>query len=559
MVLCRPFFADRNASDEKKIQKTGGMTDMKNGFLTDEKGQAFMPLGLQAHNSSTGTELIQKAIHAVQLYGGNCLETPIYWYQIEPEMDQYCMELVRNTIDQVRAAGLKLILLWFGTSKNGHPNYVPEYIKLHPETYKLAVGTDGAVLPALSPHCRETLERDKKAFRKVMEFLKAYDEEQKTVVAVQIENEMGCGGTDRDYSELAEADYWKEIPDVLKDVQLEDSGCDRMSCEGKMSPWRKQFGRHAHEAFCAWYHAEYIGEIAAAGKEIYPVDLLTNVMVGESGYEEAGLCYNSGAAVGRVLDIWKAGAPALDFIGPDIYNQNRREYERICSRYDREDNPLFIPESPISDEANAMNAIIAAAKYGATGICCFGAESALDENGNLLETAESMALTIRTLRAIEPLLIKYRKTGRVHAIAEDEFETSHYLKLDHYHVIAHFLHSHPMYLGYMQDTKSEAGKQKTQVRGRGILVETDEHEFFLAGAGIALDFIKRPDPADEDSYRKLSSRYSGQLNFLSVEEGHFENGKWVTDCYRNGDETNYSQYVLEGQVIRIRLNPFTGM
>lgn len=68
-------------------------------------------------------------------------------------------------------------------------------------------------------------------------------------------------------------------------------------------------------------------------------------MVGEQSYEEPGLCYNAGAAVGRVLDIWKAGAPALDLLGPDIYNQNRREYVRICEAYARADNPLFIPES----------------------------------------------------------------------------------------------------------------------------------------------------------------------------------------------------------------------
>lgn len=537
---------------------------MKNGFLTDENGKSFMPIGLQAHNSSTGTDMVHTAIQAVKAYGGNCLETPIYWYQIEPKMDQYCMEQIKNVIDQVREANLKLILLWFGTSKNGHPNYVPEYVKVHPEIYHLVIGPDGATLPALSPHCRATLERDKKAFCEVMKFLREYDQEQKTVIAVQIENEMGVAQTDRDYSEEAEKDYWSAMPEQLKDVNLHDTGIDIteqvQESEGKgVSLWKRKFGRHAHEAFFAWHHACYIGEIAAAGKEIYSLPFYTNVMVGENGYEEAGLCYNAGAAVGRVLDIWKVGAPELDFISPDIYNENRRQYERICRCYDRIDNPLMIPESPISGEANAMNALIAAADFGAVGICCFGAESALDENGNLNEECRSMALTMKTLNAMRPLLIKYRKTGNVHAIAEDEFEDSYYLKLDNYHVIAHYLHSYPMYLGYMQDTKSKNSQEKLKVRGRGLLVQTGEHEFYLGGAGIALDFIKRPNPQEENSYRQLNSRYAGQLNFLSVEEGHFEEEKWVVDKYRNGDETNFSQYVLEGQVIKIRLNPHTGM
>lgn len=76
---------------------------------------------------------------------------------------------------------------------------------------------------------------------------------------------------------------------------------------------------------------------------------------------------------------------------------------------------------------------------------------------------------------------------------------------------------------------------------------------------MALDFYKRPAPGDEDCFSHLSSRQSGQLNFLSVEEGHFDGETWVTELMRNGDETNFSQYVLDGQLLRIRLNPDTGM
>lgn len=528
-----------------------------NGFLTDEKGKAFMPVGLQAHNSSTGSMMIQKAVKAVKAYGGNCLEAPVYWYRIEPRMDYYDMELVKGLIDEVRNAGLRLILLWFGTSKNGHPNYVPEYIKLQPEKYHLAAGADGAPVASLSPHCMETLNRDKKAFGKLMEFLKEYDGKFRTVLAVQIENEMGYANTDRDYSKEAQEDYLKALPEELKKIRLEDDGRENISADMVVSPWKRQFGRHAHEAFSAWYHARYVGEIAKAGKAVYDLPMITNVMVGESGCEEPGFCYNAGAAVGRVLDIWKAGAPELDLLCPDIYNQNRREYMRICSRYDRADNALFIPESPIFGKANAMNVLLAAADYGAVGICCFGAESALDEKGELMEDCRDMALSMKTLAAMAPLLIRYRKSGNVHAIAEDEFENSHYLKLEKYHVIARFLHSSTMNLGYTQDVRTENGKKKKQVRGRALLVQTKEQEFFLGGAGVALDFIKRPDPLDEDCYRHLTSRQSSQLNFLSVEEGHFEGDEWVTDFYRNGDETNFSQYVLEGQVIRIRLNPKT--
>ena len=79
----------------------------------------------------------------MKLYGGNCLETPVYWYRIEPEMDCYDFSMVKDVIEEAREAGLHLILLWFGTSKNGHPNYVPEYIKLQPDIYRLGPGAHG--------------------------------------------------------------------------------------------------------------------------------------------------------------------------------------------------------------------------------------------------------------------------------------------------------------------------------------------------------------------------------------------------------------------------------
>ena len=75
-----------------------------NDFFRDKQGNPLYLVGLQAHNSSTGTDMLDKAIRAVQLYGGNVLETPIYWNAIEPEMGKYDMSLVQDTIARVRRA-----------------------------------------------------------------------------------------------------------------------------------------------------------------------------------------------------------------------------------------------------------------------------------------------------------------------------------------------------------------------------------------------------------------------------------------------------------------------
>lgn len=551
-------------------------------LFTDKDGKPVMPVGLQAHNSSTGSALIQKSLRALELFGGNTLEAPVYWNQIEKTEGTYDCTLVRDLIDEVRNAGKYLVILWFGMSKNGHPNYAPEYVKLHPEIYHIAQGHDLAPVASLSPHCRATRDRDCAAFAEMMRFLKEYDQEEKTVLAVQIENEMGYANTDRDYSEKAEADYRKEVPEELEgctvpgafddsagktseEVGQEECRSESLTDAGnrngsrsenqQISVWKKRFGRYSHEAFSAWYTARYIETLAKAGKEIYPLPLYTNVMVGESGFEEAGLCYNAGAGVARVLDIWKKAAPDLDVIAPDIYNPARRDYCRICDSYARPDNPLFVPESPIRGQANAMNMILAAGEYGAEGIACFGAEEALNENGELNPESEDTALSMRILAKAAPLLIHYRGTGRIHAFAQEEFEEYRYLKLPEYHVTIWYTNCHAQRYGYSTDTFSETGRKKVMTRGRAILVQTAPEEFYLCGAGAMAEFVRRPSPESENSYAQMASRQSSQLNFLSVEEGHFEEDHWVCDFIRNGDETNFAQYVLDGQMIRIRLNP----
>lgn len=532
-----------------------------NRFLTDENGKEILVVGVQAHNSSTGTFMMERTAKAAELFHANTLEVPVYWNKLESDMDVYDMTQVKELIDFVRQHEKKLILLWFAASKNGHPNYAPEYIKLHPETYQIAVGADGAWVASLSPHCMATLERDKRAFCKMMEFVREYDRESRTVIAVQIENEMGYANTDRDYSGLAQEDYEKPVPEEIRGVRLFDDGIDQISQEERERfSWKGCFGRHSAEAFSAWHHGRYIGSIAEAGKKIYDIPMYTNVMVMENGCEENGFSYNGGAAVSRVLDIWKIAAPGLDLLCPDIYNPVKEDYCRICNSYSRKDNALLIPESACMGEANAMNMIRAVADFQAVGAACFGAEDVLDNEGGLLEAAKSMAITMKTIRALSPLLIKYHGTDRIHGIVQEEFAAGQYIKLPEFHVMVKFLSADRTPHGYGSsiNLRAEENKWNLKVRGRGILIQTGAYEFYLAGAGFAAEFLKRPHPEDEKAFIHLSSRQAGQLNFLSVEEGHFDGEAWVTDYERNGDESNFAVYVHGGGVVRIRLNPCMG-
>ena len=520
-------------------------------FFRDANGKPVLLLGLQVNNSSTGDpEMLDREVQAVRYFHGNLLEAPLYWFRTEREPGVFDFTDFDALIRRCREAGLYLILLWFGASKNGHPNYVPEWVKLHPETYHIAMSRDGGHVPSLSPHCAATLEADSRAFAALLRHLKEVDGDTHTVMAVQVENEMGLANTDMDYSPQAQALYRQPVPRVLWDVTLEDCGVVPSG-----SSWKSRFGRYAHEAFEAWSHARYMNAVAEAGKAEYDLPMLINVMLGEQGYEEAGACYNSGAAVGRVLDIYRRAAPAIDLICPDMYEPDRDRYRRVLGRYARADNPLFIPESAPAGLANAMNLMEAFGDFGCIGMAGFGASGTLDNSGALLPEAETVAQSFRAVQSLAPLLIRYHGTGRIHAITQREFADRQYICLPDWHIEAKFINRMPGRTSSRVNTHDPANADVLSARGRGLLIQTGENEFFLAGCGIRADFRHRPDPLLEDSYPLLQSRQNGTLNFLTVEEGHFEGDAWVVDRYRNGDESNFELWVHRGEAVRIRLNP----
>lgn len=529
----------------------------QNDFLCNRKGIPVFLTGLQCHNSSSGTEMIERTIAAIKLYGGNVLEAPIYWCEVEAVQDSYDMSLVKALVDQAREAGLYLIPLWFGASKNGLMTYAPDYVKKNPKRYRLARDAAQIALPSLTPHCRETLIRDKKAFAEVMEFLASYDREG-TVIAVQIENEVGLAGTDRDYGEAACEEFEQAVPPQLWEVKLADSGvsCDEKCPSPKEATWKAIFGRHGNEAFCAWKHACYIQEMVEAGEEKLRIPYLMNVSIEINSCEEPGLCYISGGPVSRVLDIYKIMAPGIRLFGPDIYLPAERDFRKACAAYARADNPLFIPESPYGGMGAALNLFLAAAEYHAIGICCFGAESGF-YNNELLPAARPVAASMKAISSLAPLLIKYHRSGRIYAVTQAEFSEWQYVKTKEYHIVASFISTNPglqHYYGSRINVNAPQHASCFTERGRCLIIDCGLGEFYVAGLGVCLAFLKRPAVEDKIPYAHVKAQLSGQLHFLSIEEGHFEEDRWVCEYKRNGDEANYQLYIHEGQVVRVRLN-----
>src|SRR5512136_232825 len=350
------------------------MADVKRVFIADD--QPFFPVGGQSRNSSGyNAAESETAFEAVKLFNGNTLEIPVYWEQIEPEEGRFDFASVDALLASARRYGVKLVLLWFGTWKNGDMDYVPAWVKTNPWRFRRVISPTGTAIWVLSSHCQATFEADRRAFVELCRHLQAGDGVERTVIALQVENEPGILGSDRDYGLEGQAAFDSSVPaDLIARVQTAGHGpvYDLWQAAGgrPSGTWPQVFGWAAGELMTAWSIATYIDRLAEAGKAAVDLPMVINVWLGEQGWAMPGETYPSGGAVGRVLDIYKWFTPHVDLIAPDIYVADARGYEAMCALYARDDNPFFVPESSPGG-SNVWAMFRAVADYNAIGYAFF--------------------------------------------------------------------------------------------------------------------------------------------------------------------------------------------
>ena len=272
--------------------------------------------------------------------------------------------VVDALVNQSRKNDVRLVLLWFATWKNGSPHYVPLWIKQDPKIYARArmIGANGRPVDSASPFSRELLEADKRAFVALMRHLKTIDP-QHTVIMVQVENEAGTWGAIRDYGPAAQKAFESPVPaEVLAAMNKKP--------RSPTAGWKEVFGNDADEYFHAWAVARYIGEVAAAGKAEYPLPLYANAALRDPISPGPAGSYESGGPTDNVLPLWKAAAPAIDILAPDIYMDDYAKVQKILELYRRPDNPLFVPE--VSNAAEYARFFFLALGHQAIGFAPFG-------------------------------------------------------------------------------------------------------------------------------------------------------------------------------------------
>jgi len=519
------------------IQKDG-----RHALIVD--GEPFLILGAQCHNSSAWPAtlpLVWSAMEALHVHV-NTLEIPIYWQQFEPEPGRYDTSVVDAILAKARERGLRLVLLWFATWKNGSNHYMPDWMKLQPETYPNIVGPGGEPIDSPSPPAKATLEADTKAFVAFMLHLKEADPEH-TVIMVQVENEPGSWDAVRDHSPTAQALFEGPVPAEA----LLAKGVPASSGQS----WTRAFGRDADEYFQVWHVARFIGEVAAAGKAVYPLPLYVNGSIRDPVDPGWPPHYQVGGPNDNVFELWKAAAPAVDILSPDIYIADTEKYLKVLDLYARPDNPLFVPET-IGFGA-FPRFLFAALGRGAVGYAPFGIDETEIRRGpdgarrTPEQTFGATALNYRMLRAMAREVAKWTFEGRVKTAiqmaVDPNAERGNPVDRVHY-VTDESLHfdgwdADIAFGTFMRLARSE--HQPDRPDGRILIAELGEGRYVMAGYHCRVMF------------RPTGPHEGRPWQYLKVEEGRYVDGEFQASRILNGDQTDWGLVFDEPTVLRVSL------
>jgi hypothetical protein len=259
----------------------------------------------------------------------------------------------------------------------------------------------------------------------------------------------------------------------------------------------------------AWHYARYVNRVAEAGKREYNIPMYANAWLQQPGCAFPGT-YPSGGPVPQVTDVWKAAAPGIDILAPDLYVP---EFGELCERYQRSGNPLFIPETNRGPDAG-RNMFLAFAQFNAIGFSPFGIDMPEFPRPTVLGASQfphppaaQLSDNYAILAQIAPLILARQGSDRITGFSLDK---------EHPSLVANLG-------GNLLEISLDEVFGRTAEKGYGIVMAVGPDEFVGAGTGFRVIF-------------KPANAGTPRVGIGSVDECVYRDGHWIKGRRLNGDE-----------------------
>lgn len=472
LISCLILHANAHAQ-QAALQKQGTATQLL------VNSQPFLVLGGELGNSSAACiEDIERIFPKLQRMGLNTVLVPAYWDLIEPIEGVFDFTLTDKVIQQARQNDLKVIFLWFGVWKNSMSCYAPLWFKENYKKYPRAHTQSGKPLEIASAFSENVFQADNRAFSQWMKHIASIDKEEGTVIMIQIENEIGMLEEARDYSREANALFQAAVPTEFMSYlqknkkRLHSEMKQKWETQGfkKQGIWQEVFGAdlYTDELFMAWHYACYVERLAQTARSIYNVPLYVNAAMNSRNRKPGE--YPSAGPLAHLIDVWHCGAPSIDFLAPDLYDNGFIDW---VAKYKLPNNPLFIPESKLT-ENNGVRAFYVFGEHDAIGFNPFSIEDGSDSPHSPFVQGYAK------LRELMPLITKYQGKGVMKGLLFDQENKERIIYQDNLKITCRHNFTLPW------DPRAKDGSEWPE--GGGILLKIAPNEYVVAGSGIVVEF-----------------------------------------------------------------------
>ena len=570
----------QTAAGTPHLQKQGTATQL----VVD--GKPFLALaGELTNNAATSLPMMEPIWPKLVAGNLNTVLVGISWAQFEPEEGKFNYTQVDGVIAKARENNLHIVFLWFASWKNGTSSFAPYWVKKDYTRFPRIQIDDGSTVSIsgpvelLSTFGDATRDADAAAFGALMRHIKEVDGAQHTVLMMQIENEVGVLRDSRDRSPAANRAFAGPVPVEL--MNYLESHKDTLIPEfravwaangyKKSGTWEAVFGpgkpadvkipiqttsppmsanEHevswrelrwpSDEVFMAWNYARFVEKEVQAGKASYDIPMYVNGWLQQPNHAWPG-SYPSGGPLPQVHDVWRAGAPDVDILAPDLYLQY---FDEVCERFSRNGNPLFIPET----STDASNVIMAVGKYNTIGFSPFGVDGGRP-------IPPELAATYQMLSQLSPMILAHQGSDTMTAVRMIQGDPPKQVKLGNYTLTFTYtgrirglppqVKGGVVSLPPRQPIGTQPAEPLPPLEAAAVVIATGPDEFYFGGGGMRVDFTANtPGPSN--------------VGLGVVQQGRFVDGKWELTRWIEGDDDAQGEILVlhPGTVLRVMLYRF---